>query len=176
MGNKHRTHGKRVQFWVKRFFEALLDFAYEDERAIWHSTTELEFAEIDKKILVALGAKAGGNCPLEEWKVREALVYYLPKFLGILEDRRKIKKGRGSELGHFKLNLWHSDKEKNLEQFDKEWQQRVKRLEIEPNSKGTTSYPGLELEAQEQEVIPICKSLKISSPGNGIPKVIRYIV
>lgn len=62
---------------------------------------------------------------LDGEQIREIISLYLgEKFLGILEDKRRIKHGKGAENWHFILTLWYTDLEKNRQKFNKEWERR----------------------------------------------------
>ena len=62
---------------------------------------------------------------LDGEQIREIISLYLgEKFLGILEDKRGIKHGKGSENWHFILTLWSTDLEENCKQFNGAWQRR----------------------------------------------------
>ncbi|MEA5470655.1 AAA-like domain-containing protein [Spirulina sp. 06S082] len=55
--------------------------------------------------------------------VRAIHNFYLPKFLGILSDRRLRERGRGSEKWQFSLQLWHIDLVENKRQFELVWEE-----------------------------------------------------
>ncbi len=75
------------------------------------------------RFLQELTGLQGDETPLKAEQVKEALKRFTD-FIEILEDNRTTK--GGSENWHFTLNLWHSrwETEANLQQFDREWQQR----------------------------------------------------
>jgi energy-coupling factor transporter ATP-binding protein EcfA2 len=124
-----KTYGHQVKTRVKRLFEALLDFAN------W------EFDECDLKTQVNWQAEDSANpklivrttladlywltkkdkypSELTKPQIREAL-NILKDFLKILEDNRT--QTQGVDTWHFTLRLWSKDKEKNLQQFEKAWE------------------------------------------------------
>jgi predicted NACHT family NTPase len=59
--------------------------------------------------------------------VRDALRHYLPEFLGILEDKRERKQGKGSENWHFILTLWSTELQENQKQFNAVWERKKSR-------------------------------------------------
>ena len=122
------TYGDTVKKRVKRLLEALLDFVnYEFE-----GNFDIEFKPetedvtnpkvIFKTTLVALEqliAKDKYPGKLKKEEIRQALKL-LENFLKILKDNRT--KTQGSDDWHFTLTLWSKDREKNLKQFDKAWE------------------------------------------------------
>lgn len=75
------------------------------------------------EVQATLGALAS-LCSLTPEQVREALNDHLARLLGILEDRRSRKAGRGSENWVFMLRLWSIDLAENQREFDELWQLR----------------------------------------------------
>ncbi len=59
--------------------------------------------------------------------VRDALRHYLPEFLGILQDKRQRKQGKGSENWHFILALWSTEVQENQKQFNAAWERQKSR-------------------------------------------------
>lgn len=180
MGEKHRTYDKRVKCWVKAFFTALLDFANADDRVEWHSGSKLEVKRIEIETLVALRAKNFNGHPLKEWHVREALTHYLPIVLQILEDTRKTKRGKGSNIWDFKLTLWYEcgsltpeqHKQKNLAEFDRVWDEKTKPFREKRKSKSTKKAGEMEPTASTPEVTPVVPT-QLTLPVRRYPKVKR---
>ena len=80
-------------------------------------------------------------------QIRDIINFYLgEKFLGILEDKRPIKHGNGSENRHFILTLWYTDLEKNRQKFNKEWERRKS-----GDTEVSVSLDLVELAEKEQE-------------------------
>jgi predicted NACHT family NTPase len=122
------TYGSDVKARVKRLLEALLAFVnweFEgnfDIESKWEAEESANPKVIFKTTLVTLElltAKDKYPDKLTKPQVREAL-NLLKDFLKILEDNRT--KTKGSDDWHFTLRLWSKDKEKNLKQFDKAWE------------------------------------------------------
>jgi predicted NACHT family NTPase len=68
-------------------------------------------------------------------QIREIISLYLgEKFLGILEDKRHIKHGKGAENWHFILTLWSTDLEENRKKFNWAWERRKSGETEEPVS------------------------------------------
>lgn len=58
-------------------------------------------------------------------KIRESLTEHLSdRFLGILQDRRTIKAGRGASTWKFSLKLWSTDWDTNYQEFKALWQDK----------------------------------------------------
>ena len=122
------TFGPTVKERVKRLLEALLAFVngeFEDSFDInskWEAEDSTSPKLIVKTTLVTLElliAKDKYLGKLTKTQIREALML-LKDFLKILEDNRTQTKG--VDTWHFTLTLWSKDKEKNLKQFDKAWE------------------------------------------------------
>jgi HEAT repeat protein/energy-coupling factor transporter ATP-binding protein EcfA2 len=122
------TYGSDVKARVKRLLEALLAFVnweFEgnfDIESKWEAEESANPKVIFKTTLVTLElltAKDKYPDKLTKPQIREAL-NLLKDFLKILEDNRT--KTKGSDDWHFTLTLWSKDKEKNLKQFDKAWE------------------------------------------------------
>jgi len=124
------SYGDDVKARVKRLFEALL--AYVNDEVEEGDKISIEYTRQSETQLVirtkrrdleTLMAKYKYEGKLTQAQVREAL-NRLEDFLGILQDHRTSP--QGSEDWHFTLKLWHThkDKEKNLKQFDIEWEKR----------------------------------------------------
>ncbi|MEH2375884.1 HEAT repeat domain-containing protein, partial [Nostoc sp.] len=123
-----KTYGSEVKVRVKRLLEALLDFAnweFEDSFNIkfkWEAEDSANPKLIIDTTLVALEyltAKDKYSGKLTKPQIREALDL-LKDFLKILEDNRT--QTRGSDTWHFTLRLWSKNQEKNLKQFEQEWE------------------------------------------------------
>ncbi len=72
---------------------------------------------------------------LDGEQIREIISLYLgAKFLGILEDKRRIKHGKGAENWHFILMLWSTDLEENQKKFNLAWKRRKSGETEEPIS------------------------------------------
>ncbi|MCW6051709.1 NACHT domain-containing protein [Lyngbya sp. CCAP 1446/10] len=122
------TYGSEVKMRVQRLLEALLAFVnWEVEGSFkiefkWEAEDSTNPKLIFKTTLVALEqltAKDKHPGKLTKTQIREAL-NLLKKFLKILEDNRTQTKG--VDTWHFTLTLWSKDREKNLKQFDKAWE------------------------------------------------------
>ncbi|MEB3177639.1 MAG: NACHT domain-containing protein [Nostocaceae cyanobacterium] len=75
-----------------------------------------------KAQLVELAKLSKSKLSIDE--VRDALSHYLSKHLGILEDKRKNKRGRGSENWDFILTFWHTEITENQTQFNLAWERQ----------------------------------------------------
>ncbi|MEG4108666.1 NACHT C-terminal alpha/beta 1 domain-containing protein [Microcoleus sp. S13_C5] len=122
------TYGPTVKERVKRLLEALLafvDWEFEDSfdiKSKWEAEDSTNPKLIVETTLVTLEwliAKDKYPGKLTKPKIREAL-NLLKDFLKILEDNRTQTKG--VDTWHFTLTLWSKDREKNLKQFDKAWE------------------------------------------------------
>jgi len=89
--------------------------------------------------------------------VRDALRHYLPEFLGILEDKRERKQGKGSENWHFILTLWSTELQENQKQFNAVWERKKSREtdvpDVPPNSTTNDNWHNIcrtSLEKQKQ--------------------------
>jgi len=128
MPKRPPTYGDAVKERAKRLFEALL--AYVDDEfedgdklgiVISQKSEHQIIVRTKLRILEELTDKDSYQGKLTKEQVREAL-QRLESFLGILEDLREHE--RGSEDWHFKLTLWHRDKQANLTKFEEEWENR----------------------------------------------------
>lgn len=128
------TYGPIVKKRAKRLLEALLAYVngeLEDISSIslsykWQDeTTKQPKLVIETKLrtLEFITTKDKYNEPLTKNQIRQALNQHLKCFLQILEDNRA--KTQGKEDWHFTLKLWSKDKEKNLEQFEIEWERKL---------------------------------------------------
>ncbi|MEG4393168.1 NACHT C-terminal alpha/beta 1 domain-containing protein [Microcoleus sp. BROC3] len=129
---KKVTYGPAVKERAKRLLEALLAYVnweLEDVAGISLSHTWQEdkttkqpklVIETQLRTLEFLTAKDKHEGKLTTTEIRQALNEHLKDFLEILEDNRS--KTQGKEDWHFTLKLWSKDKEKNLEQFEIEWE------------------------------------------------------
>ena len=123
--------GDRVKGRVKRLLEVLLDHAEKDLSEYDRVSFDCRWQEKDGahqlviqtklRFVEALTAKDSQPGKLSKAQITEALKR-LEDFLGVLEDNRT--KTQGKEEWHFTLKLWNQGKEKNLWQFEEEWQQR----------------------------------------------------
>jgi hypothetical protein len=129
-GKRPPTYGLQVKARVKRLLEALLSYFNREVEGCEHLEIESKW-QTDNQVVVRtksgtlekLTAQDSYSGKLTKGQIGEALHKYLGSFLGILEDQRTQTKG--SEDLHFTLKLWHgTDKNKNLAQFDKEWESR----------------------------------------------------
>ena len=122
------TYGSTIKERVKRLLEALLafvDWEFEDSfdiKSKWEAEDSTNPKLIVETTLVTLEwliEKDKYPGKLTKPKIREAL-NLLKDFLKILEDNRTQTKG--VDTWHFTLTLWSKDREKNLKQFDKAWE------------------------------------------------------
>ncbi len=120
------TYGDDVKARVKCLFKALISLneLIEDNCGIkfkWHKSVSDKRKLVVKTTLRHLEAliKKDGKNHLTKAQIREALKR-MEDFLGILTDDRLKKKG--SEDWDFTLTPWYTDLEKNLKQFDIEWE------------------------------------------------------
>lgn len=122
------SYGELTKLRVMRLLEALLAYAggevegserlniscqpQADNRLVFRTTLrEIEL----------LTAKYRYDAKLTKPQIREAL-NHCKDFLEILEDNRT--KTQGAEDWHFTLKLWAKDKTANLEECDRQWEQR----------------------------------------------------
>jgi len=122
------SYGELTKLRVMRLLEALLAYAggevegserlkiscqpQTDNRLVFRTTLrEIEL----------LTAKYRYDAKLTKQQIREAL-NHCKDFLEILEDNRT--KTQGAEDWHFTLKLWAKDKTANLEECDRQWEQR----------------------------------------------------
>lgn len=121
------TYGPTVKERVKRLLQALLAFVnWEFEESFniefkWEVEDSTNPKLIVKTTLITLEwliAKDKYPGKLTKTQIREALK--LLKDLKILQDNRTQTKG--VDTWHFTLTLWSKDREKNLKQFDKAWE------------------------------------------------------
>ena len=131
------SYGLQVQKRAKLLLKSILAYA-NDELDIVNETVidairpDIKIRWLTEKRLVIrtkvrflqeLTGLINDKTPLKAEQVKEALKRFTD-FLEILEDNRTTK--GGSENWHFTLNLWYSrwETEANLQQFDKEWENR----------------------------------------------------
>jgi len=130
---KKVTYGPAVKERAKRLLEALLayvDWELEDVAGIslshkWQDETTKQPKLVIKtqlRTLEFLTVKDKHEGQLTKTQIRQALNDHLKDFLQILEDNRAETQGK--EEWHFTLKLWSKDKEKNLEQFEIEWERK----------------------------------------------------
>ncbi|MCT7952919.1 NACHT domain-containing protein [Ancylothrix sp. C2] len=127
------TYGPTVKKRAKRLLEALLAYVNGDLEDIsgislsykWQDETTKQpklVIETKLRVLEYLTEKDRHEGKLTKTQIRQALNEHLKEFLQILEDTRA--KTQGEEDWHFTLKLWSKDKEKNLEQFEIEWEDK----------------------------------------------------
>ncbi|AVH68415.1 nSTAND1 domain-containing NTPase [Nostoc sp. 'Peltigera membranacea cyanobiont' N6] len=137
------TYGDEVKDRVKRLFTVLisLDDSNEDncgikfnwrieksKRKLFVQTTLTDLENLTKK---------DGSGFLKTDQIREALLR-MEDFLGILSDNRLQK--RGTKNWEFALTPWFTETEKNLTQFEIEWQNRRPEKSKRLASTDKTSY------------------------------------
>lgn len=123
---------------VRRFLEALLTYTspesqgvHEERLAInfdWKESTGRLYPLVVRttlKELEKLVPSDPTDGKLSQNQIRNVIQKYLSeKFLGILKDNREQPKG--SKYWHFTLTLGSKDTQKNLLQFDQEWERLLK--------------------------------------------------
>ena len=125
------TYGSTLKGRAKRLLEALLAYVkgeLEDVDGIslshrWQDETTKQpklVIETQLRTLEFLTVKDKHEGKLTKPQIRQALNEHLKDFLHILEDNRS--KTQGKEEWHFTLKLWSKDTQKNLEQFEIEWE------------------------------------------------------
>ncbi|MEG3958054.1 HEAT repeat domain-containing protein [Microcoleus sp. herbarium2] len=125
------TYGSTLKGRAKRLLEALLAYVnweLEDVGGIslshrWQDETTKQpklVIETQLRTLEFLTTKDKHEGKLTKPQIRQALNEHLKDFLHILEDNRS--KTQGKEEWHFTLKLWSKDTQKNLEQFEIEWE------------------------------------------------------
>ena len=127
-GKKNRSYGVGVKYWVKGLFKVLLELAEESEKWPSANTVIIENLKIDIfcENKVKGRVKRQDKQSITPEQVKEALNHYFSEFLEILEDKRKVKKGRGADVWEFKLTLWCEDLNGNLECFDQRWEAKYR--------------------------------------------------
>ncbi|VXD24005.1 hypothetical protein PL8927_790107 [Planktothrix serta PCC 8927] len=127
-GKKNRSYGVGVKYWVKGLFKVLLELAEESENWLSTNTVIIENLKIDIfcENKVKGRVKRQDKQSITPEQVKEALNHYFSEFLEILEDKRKVKKGRGADIWEFKLTLWCEDLNGNLECFDQKWEAKYR--------------------------------------------------
>ena len=127
------TYGPTVKKRAKRLLEALLayvDYEFEDVDGLdlscrWNEERGEQprlVVETKLRILVALTEKDNHEGNLKKEEIRQALHGHFKEFLQILEDHRT--KTKGHENQHFTLTLWSKDKQKNLDEFERVWEEK----------------------------------------------------
>jgi HEAT repeat protein/GTPase SAR1 family protein len=125
------TYGPVVKGRAKRLLEALLAYVnceIENVKGIslshrWQDETTEQpklVIETQLRVLETLTVKDRHEGKLTKNEIRQALNQHFKNFLKILEDTRA--QTQGDEDWHFTLTLWSKDKEKNLEQFEIQWE------------------------------------------------------
>ena len=127
-GKKNRSYGVGVKYWVKGLFKVLLELAEESEKWPSANTVIIENLKIDIfcENKVKGRVKRQDKQSITPEQVKEALNHYFSEFLEILEDKRKVKKGRGADVWEFKLTLWCEDLNGNLDCFDQKWKAKYR--------------------------------------------------
>ena len=130
------SYGPKVKERTRRFLAALLAYVENEgrDRDPLHQL-DLQFTwqdeETDRprlvvatklRVLETLVAEDSLDGKLTKPQIREAL-HRLEDFLEILQDNRTQTQGK--EDWRFTLSLWSTRPETNLQQFDREWQQRL---------------------------------------------------
>ncbi len=108
-----------VQKRVKRFFQSLLSYVL-DYRDDLNLEYKWENGENDQPILV-IKTQTIFLVKLAEFRVNSHFYEAKNRLtdLGIFEDKRFHKKGK--DEWHFALKLWSKDIDKNLREFEKQW-------------------------------------------------------
>lgn len=137
-----KTYGREVQKRTKFLLDALLDFVENRDLEQYNQVKQVNFRWKDKnKLLVETKLRYLETLTKQYWEIREkkdnyprelskAQIYEAIKclqYLKILNDDRI--KTQGKEDWRFTLTLWSRDKQKNLKQFDIEWQERKPKKE-----------------------------------------------
>jgi energy-coupling factor transporter ATP-binding protein EcfA2 len=126
---KTYSYGETIQNRVKRLLEALLDYVnseFEQNLRIeykWEpeDSNNLNITTTLRELL-ALTGKDKYDAKLTKSQVDYALKHYLKEYLEILVDNRTIT--QGSDEWIFTLKLWERDKEANLRNFYKLWEEK----------------------------------------------------
>ncbi|MCF4968039.1 tetratricopeptide repeat protein [Nostoc sp. CMAA1605] len=137
---KHISYGAVVQKRVKQLLERFLAYANGELENSQRFKIVLKW---ETKNIVIVRTHLRGLSELSDLtteQVREALKR-LEDFLEILKDERKYEKGL--EDWHFRLKFWHdtSDKDRNLQKFDAEWQRLREKLPGVQRPKGRKTQP-----------------------------------
>lgn len=159
LGGKNRTYGDKLKNRVKAILEVLHTYVAQekDEKKVkWQKWQEVEvkitlepkpetkldsLKELIQEHIDRLSDKklkeelSDGSTDKD--KITEVLNYYFEDCLKIYEDKRKSKE-KAAGIWHFTLKLWNRDQKKNLEQFDKEWDE-LEKLEFGVDSESTTT-------------------------------------
>ena len=148
------TFGSQVQMRARRLLGALLDY---EENKSFHYEPQLTNLDVNLQLinthspqfklvvqtkiraLVALIQQDKHPQNLSKEQVREVLLCL--KHLHLLSDNRT--KTQGKEDWYFTLELWHTDKEQNLRQFDIEWEKRKSKQQITYLNKDLEQAPEL---------------------------------
>lgn len=102
--------------------------------------------------LMALSKLAGGSLGAEQ--IREFISGHLSdKFLGILEDKRTQKAGRGAEVWRFEVQLWSTQTAVNRQKFEALW-----------NEKKNTQKPSTNIDKKASKIEGL-STLESSSRG-----------
>lgn len=89
-------------------------------------------------------------------QIREYINGHLSdKFLGILEDKRTQRAGRGAEIWHFEIKLWSTDLDTNRQRFQSLWQKKKDsyRRSTDSKSKVLRSHNLLDLKDSSAESV-----------------------
>ncbi len=125
------SYGPTLQKRVKRLLDDLLSFVNGDFPDLelrdfdwrWQQEdSDRPELVIETKIssLIFLTQKDDYSGELTKKQINPILTHYLKDFLQILSDNRTVTKG--SEDWKFTLKLWSTEKSKNLQKFDEEWE------------------------------------------------------
>ncbi|MDY7006878.1 MAG: NB-ARC domain-containing protein [Cyanobacteriota bacterium] len=125
-----KSKGPKTKERAKFLLEALLAFANQELtdlsgveiEANWQGKNADLFVKTKLEDLESLTKKYKNNSQkLTKEQIREVLKQ-LTEFLQILDDKRE--KTQGASEWKFVLRLWSTDKQKNLEFLDREWEKR----------------------------------------------------
>ncbi|MGK7923317.1 MAG: tetratricopeptide repeat protein [Trichodesmium sp.] len=133
--------GPKTKERAKVLLEALLAFVNQELTDLSDVEIEANWQGKDADLFVKTELKCLANLT-EQYKndgkkltteeIRDVLKQ-LEEFLQILEDIRKKK--QGSKVWEFRLKLWSTDKERNLEFLDQEWEKRKSKSSGEKETK-----------------------------------------
>ncbi|MEL7353074.1 MAG: hypothetical protein AAFN38_16755 [Cyanobacteria bacterium J06560_5] len=102
-----------------------------------------------KASLVSLSKLSKNALNVEQ--IRESINEHLGnKFLGILEDQRTKKSGRGAEIWKFSIQLWSSEPSLNCEKFSALWAKK-KRDSSQPANPNESTDDSVDFSAEIEE-------------------------
>ena len=129
---KHKSYGNTVKDRAKCLLEALLgyvNYEFEEDLDIEYKWEPEDSNNLNitttLQDLVALTEKDKKKNKYDKKiknQIRQALREHLKEYLGILVDNRSQTKG--SDKWIFTLKLWSRNKDQNLEEFDKLWEEK----------------------------------------------------